>query len=319
MQQPQGLKVIPDFNSFIKNVEAAWSSSSSPETILSLACASPKYLKLDELEKAIQPLSASSSRSTDVMSKESNSFTSMDNEENQVELHNNCQPHCSPASPDVFQQKPKWEPLKHKVECTLNHILPQLKRNHGDYWSIVLGPTTKISAQKYKQLRRNGNGKEGKIHPSLPPCDVKPVDTKNVNNSGSNTNGSSSLNVVSKRKGVTDVDKPFACSSCPLRFRKRCNLMTHMSNVHEKIRPFYCSLCLRRFARKSNCAKHVSYIGYLLCSLQPGSMIANPNSTATYETNGFVLNCLNLQLKMRLVHHLTNDRIQVQRVSHHSA
>jgi len=50
----------------------------------------------------------------------------------------------------------------------------------------------------------------------------------------------------------------FACSSCPARFKRRCNLETHVQNVHEKIRPFSCSVCYRRFARKSNCVKHVS-------------------------------------------------------------
>lgn len=53
--------------------------------------------------------------------------------------------------------------------------------------------------------------------------------------------------------------KPFPCPRCALRFRKRCNLVSHISNVHDKVRPFYCSICLRRFARKSNCSKHVSF------------------------------------------------------------
>lgn len=55
------------------------------------------------------------------------------------------------------------------------------------------------------------------------------------------------------------TDKPYACSTCPKRFKKRCNLLTHVSNVHDKIRPFQCSICYRKFARKSNCVKHVSF------------------------------------------------------------
>lgn len=53
-------------------------------------------------------------------------------------------------------------------------------------------------------------------------------------------------------------EKPYRCSICPSSFKKRCNLLTHISNVHDKIRPFLCSVCYRRFARKSNCVKHVS-------------------------------------------------------------
>lgn len=60
-------------------------------------------------------------------------------------------------------------------------------------------------------------------------------------------------------------DKPYPCSVCPLRFKKRCNLLTHISNVHEKVRPFLCSVCFRKFARKSNCVKHVSFI--VKCSI----------------------------------------------------
>ena len=58
-------------------------------------------------------------------------------------------------------------------------------------------------------------------------------------------------------------DKPFACSRCSFRFRKRCNLVSHINNVHERLRPFCCSVCLRRFARKSNCGKHVSHNPFL--------------------------------------------------------
>lgn len=61
-------------------------------------------------------------------------------------------------------------------------------------------------------------------------------------------------------------EKPYHCSICPSTFKKRCNLLTHISNVHEKIRPFLCPICFRRFARKSNCVKHVSFAP-LLCLL----------------------------------------------------
>lgn len=66
------------------------------------------------------------------------------------------------------------------------------------------------------------------------------------------------LDGVANKHGSDVPLKPFVCPTCSLRFRKRCNLITHISNVHDKIRPFYCSLCMRRFARKSNCSKHVS-------------------------------------------------------------
>lgn len=63
-----------------------------------------------------------------------------------------------------------------------------------------------------------------------------------------------------KGPATADVsdEKPHTCSICPMSFKKRCNLVSHVSNVHEKIRPFQCNVCARTFARKSNCVKHVS-------------------------------------------------------------
>eukprot|EP00178_Gracilaria_changii_P009213 TRINITY_DN2708_c0_g1_i2.p1 TRINITY_DN2708_c0_g1~~TRINITY_DN2708_c0_g1_i2.p1 ORF type:complete len:177 (+),score=13.47 TRINITY_DN2708_c0_g1_i2:1248-1778(+) len=54
------------------------------------------------------------------------------------------------------------------------------------------------------------------------------------------------------------LTKPHACTGCSMRFKKRCNLQSHVRSVHQKLRPFSCSVCLRKFGRKSNCAKHVS-------------------------------------------------------------
>lgn len=67
--------------------------------------------------------------------------------------------------------------------------------------------------------------------------------------------------VVKTQRKVQASDfhtKPHGCTKCPLRFKKRCNLQSHMRSVHEKLRPFGCGVCLRKFGRKSNCAKHVS-------------------------------------------------------------
>lgn len=64
-------------------------------------------------------------------------------------------------------------------------------------------------------------------------------------------------------------EKPYHCSICPSTFKKRCNLLTHISNVHDKIRPFLCPVCFRRFARKSNCVKHVSFANFTMsCVMQ---------------------------------------------------
>ncbi|CAN8067713.1 unnamed protein product [Agarophyton chilense] len=64
----------------------------------------------------------------------------------------------------------------------------------------------------------------------------------------------------SKIQPSGSLQKPHACSSCPLRFKKRCNLQSHVRSVHEKLRPFSCGVCLRRFGRKSNCAKHMRLV-----------------------------------------------------------
>lgn len=55
------------------------------------------------------------------------------------------------------------------------------------------------------------------------------------------------------------TQKPHACEICPMRFKKRCNLQSHLRSVHEKLRPFLCTVCSRKFGRKSNCAKHVRH------------------------------------------------------------
>lgn len=107
-------------------------------------------------------------------------------------------------------------------------------QSRRDYWNIVMGPRQPKQYQHHKTSNKS-----------------KSIIRK------------SSKALKSSIATPVDSEKRFACPSCPLRFRKRCNLMTHISNVHEKIRPFYCSLCLRRFARKSNCAKHMRLVHHL--------------------------------------------------------
>lgn len=75
---------------------------------------------------------------------------------------------------------------------------------------------------------------------------------------GPSSNGEMSGNTNPLPNGTEE--KPYQCSICPSSFKKRCNLLTHISNVHEKIRPFVCSICYRRFARKSNCVKHMKLV-----------------------------------------------------------
>lgn len=118
------------------------------------------------------------------------------------------------------------ERAAHSVDNTIPasvHTTPVASSSSSrrNYWDIVLEPKVKTTSTKMQPLDQ----KSEKIQEDIP-----------------------------------SPSKPFVCPTCSLRFRKRCNLITHISNVHKKIRPFYCSMCLRRFARKSNCAKHVSFI-----------------------------------------------------------
>lgn len=81
--------------------------------------------------------------------------------------------------------------------------------------------------------------------------------------------------------------KPYQCTQCLFRFKKRCNLVSHVNNVHEKLRPYCCSICFRRFARKSNCAKHVCNFSPSIHSLY--SIVRNMwNLTFVH---GFYFNC----------------------------
>lgn len=109
------------------------------------------------------------------------------------------------------------------------------KRNCEKYWNVVMN-STPDAAQPREDVKRV----------------VKPQSQKK---------GHESKRLVQEHPsdGKEKEDKkPFECSICPKSFRKRCNLLTHISNVHEKVKPYYCPICLRHFARKSNCGKHVS-------------------------------------------------------------
>lgn len=132
--------------------------------------------------------------------------------------------HASSTSDATEVEVPTYSPIR------LQRPSPPAQ-SRRDYWNIVMGPRQPKQYQHHRTSNKSKSiiRKSNKAHKSTISTPV-------------------------------DSEKRFACPSCPLHFRKRCNLMTHISNVHDKIRPFYCSLCLRRFARKSNCAKHVSII-----------------------------------------------------------
>lgn len=96
---------------------------------------------------------------------------------------------------------------------------------------------------------------------SMPDAVQPKEDIKNVVKSQSQRKGHESKRPVKDQPPngkERQEQRPFKCSICSKSFRKRCNLLTHVSNVHEKLKPYYCPICLRHFARKSNCGKHVS-------------------------------------------------------------
>lgn len=220
------LTQIPDFNSLVKDIEVAWSSSNRSPVVTS---SPPTQHRHKRFKAEHIPLSASSSGSTDVMGRKSPAASIVDTDEDPTVLSADFNLHSLPI--------PLIEPAAAQ---------PQLNTSHRDFWNVVMGPK---QLHNCKHTHTNSNNKRKPKQFSLP--------DRTLSRSHSDSpHPADSLSC--HRKPCVDLEKPFACPSCSLRFRKRCNLMTHISNVHEKIRPFYCSLCLRRFARKSNCAKHVS-------------------------------------------------------------
>lgn len=98
----------------------------------------------------------------------------------------------------------------------------------------------------------------------MSPSPPSPMYGKIPSPNGPNECAENICEVDGKASGDSCEERPYGCSECDARFRKRCNLRTHISNVHDKIKPYYCPVCFRRFARKSNCGKHVSYASKFL-------------------------------------------------------
>lgn len=53
--------------------------------------------------------------------------------------------------------------------------------------------------------------------------------------------------------GISEEDKPYACSTCDMRFLHPCRLTKHMK-THE--RPFPCTECTKTFSSQALLSKH---------------------------------------------------------------
>lgn len=57
------------------------------------------------------------------------------------------------------------------------------------------------------------------------------------------------------------ASRPYPCDFCPKRFRKKANLMNHMT-AHQNDRPHVCNLCGARYIRKSDLLNHLKTHAY---------------------------------------------------------
>lgn len=57
------------------------------------------------------------------------------------------------------------------------------------------------------------------------------------------------------------ASRPYPCDFCPKRFRKKANLINHMT-AHQNDRPHVCNLCGARYIRKSDLLNHLRTHAY---------------------------------------------------------
>lgn len=262
---PKPESSIPKFHTFIRNIEAYWQhiqvdSISDPLEPLDRGTDTSESPSPPLLHKRINvdklPLSASSSRSTDVIGRKSNPLESID-EDRSIAF---------PSSTTLLQPL-RYPPVLPSSASPSSSKPLNTHPPRNDYWHVVMNVKSHPERQRNEQEQSHQQQQKRNCYERHEQYQLQLQQHQHLEHQQTlqkeqpkpqQSSPMPSLLKPHATKQAIDGEKPFACHSCPLRFRKRCNLMTHISNVHEKIRPFYCSLCLRRFARKSNCAKHVS-------------------------------------------------------------
>lgn len=231
---------LPGFAALMDSVQNAWKSLPDAETYLRPTALLSKHQPQTHLARhSLSPcyrdeiLSASSSRSTDIAHGNQESPRSTTDGLQRSTVSPPVNRHIDWKGPKACATLPRTP----RVSFSISKSSSKSKRS--GYWEIVMSPSAprpvyEGAADPSDPMRYAENGSESDRKSPDSPCE----------------------------------ERPYGCSLCDARFRKRCNLMTHISNVHDKIKPYYCSICMRRFARKSNCGKHVS-CGLSFCSSKP--------------------------------------------------
>ncbi|KAI8919523.1 hypothetical protein BC831DRAFT_385837, partial [Entophlyctis helioformis] len=58
------------------------------------------------------------------------------------------------------------------------------------------------------------------------------------------------------RNHSSSTHRPFACSSCPIAFQRKHDLVRHTRSIHAPIKQFWCRPCDRSYARADALKRH---------------------------------------------------------------
>lgn len=119
-----------------------------------------------------------------------------------------------------------------------------------DFWNVVVDRPDPKSQQN---LTPPSSDSESVGFPSS----VEPASSYQSTRSGSRR--SSRESDSSRESGEQYSKRPYGCHVCSTTFKRKYDLVQHVSAVHDKKRPYGCSKCQSRFAHKGTLTKHVSY------------------------------------------------------------
>lgn len=151
---------------------------------------------------------------------------------------------------------------------SFHHVSRQQREN---YWSTVLtdepgdnsgnrrGSSSTSNQAQVIRPRAESDGEYTDLNPRQRDQQGARRDLSRSSRPPSGAGASSSINTAegSNRHGIASGRREAPCPQCHVLFKRKYDLLQHISAVHEKNKPFKCDICDNSFGHKGTLSKHV--------------------------------------------------------------